>query len=221
VSRTDRDAPVLSVLGAGRVGNAIARQAMRAGYRVLIAASGHPDEIRLIVDVMAPGAMAVTAAEAARAGDLVVLAIPLNRYAGLDPDALAGTVVVDATNYWPETDGHLPELDDPSVTTSEVVQRHLERSAVVKTLNHIGYHELESDHSPAGTAGRRALAVVGDDPDGRARVAELIDRLGFDAVDAGALAAGAALEPGTAVFNGRHDRATLVDLLEVTSAVVG
>lgn len=221
MTRTADRAPTLGVLGAGRVGNAIARQAMRAGYRVLIAASGDPEEIALIVDVMAPGASAVRAADAARAADVVVLAVPLTRYAGLDRDALAGKVVVDAMNYWPETDGHLLELDDPGTSTSEVVQRHLDRSAVVKTLNHIGYHELETDHAPAGAPDRRALAVVGDDPHARARVAELVERLGFDAVDAGPLAVGALLEPGTEVFTGRHDRTALAGLLAVPSAVAG
>ncbi len=203
----------LGILGAGRVGTAIARQGLRAGYDVAIAASGDPAAIELIVEVMAPGARAVTAAEAAQAADLVVLAVPLNRYATLDPDMLAGRVVVDAMNYWAETDGHIPALATAR-STSEMVADHLPGARLVKTLNHIGYHELETDHAPAGTPGRRALAVAGDDHAARVSVMGLIERLGFDAVDAGPLAAGVALEPGTEIFTGRHDRTGLVGLLE-------
>jgi len=205
--------PALGILGAGRVGTAIARQAMRAGYEVAIAASGDPADIELIVEVMAPGARAVTAAEAARASDLVVLAVPLRRYVTLDPAMLAGRVVVDAMNYWAETDGHLPALETAR-SSSEMVADHLTGARLVKTLNHIGYHELETDHAPAGTPGRRALAGAGDDDAARAGVMDLIDRLGYDAVDAGPLAAGVALEPGTEIFTGRHDRAALERLVE-------
>ncbi|GAA4288649.1 NADPH-dependent F420 reductase [Georgenia daeguensis] len=209
--------PALGILGAGRVGTAIARQALRTGHDVAIAASGDPADIDLIVEVMAPGARAVTAAEAARTGDLVVLAVPLRRYATLDPDMLAGRVVVDAMNYWAETDGHIPALG-VARSSSEMVADHLPGARLVKTLNHIGYHELETDHAPAGTPDRRALAVAGDDGAARAGVLELIERLGFDAVDAGPLAAGVALEPGTEIFTGRHDRRALERLLERADA---
>ena len=203
----------LGILGAGRVGTAVARQGLRAGYDVAIAASGDPAAIELIVEVMAPGARAVTAAEAAEAGDLVVLSAPLRRYAALDPDMLAGRVVIDAMNYWPETDGHIAALDE-APSSSQMVADHLPEARLVKTLNHIGYHELETDHAPAGTSGRRALAVAGDDPVARVTAMGLIEQLGFDAVDAGPLAAGIALEPGSEIFTGRHDRAALERLLE-------
>jgi 8-hydroxy-5-deazaflavin:NADPH oxidoreductase len=204
----------VGILGAGRVGTAIARQALRAGYDVAIAASGEPARIELIVEVMAPGARAVTAAEAARSADLVVLAVPLNRYAALDPDTFTGRVVVDAMNYWAETDTHVPALE-AARSSSEMVAGHLAGARVVKTLNHIGYHDLETDAAPAGAPGRRALAVAGDDDAARAGAMELIDRLGFDAVDAGPLAAGAALEPGTEIFTGWFDRPGLEEQLEL------
>ncbi|MFH5823623.1 hypothetical protein [Georgenia sp. AZ-5] len=101
-----------------------------------------------------------------------------------------------------------------------MVQDFLPGARLVKSLNHIGYHELETDHSPAGTPGRRALAVAGDDDAARAAVTGLVERLGYDAVDAGPLAAGAALEPGTEIFNGRHDGAALEALLEAARAGV-
>jgi predicted dinucleotide-binding enzyme len=202
----------VGVLGAGRVGTAVARQVIRAGYDVLIAASGDPADIELIVGIMAPGAQAVTAAEAAARSDLVILSLPLHRYRSLDPASLRGKVVVDAMNSWPETDGEIPELA-ASPSSSEMVQAFLARSRLVKTLNHIGYHELETDGCEPGTPGRRALAVAGDDPAARAVVAGLVERLGYDAVDAGPLAAGAALEPGTPVFEGRHTADELRALL--------
>ncbi|GAA1641109.1 NADPH-dependent F420 reductase [Georgenia ruanii] len=207
----------VGILGAGRVGTALARQALRAGFRVLVAASGDPAAIGLIVEVMTPGAVAVHAADAARRADVVVLSVPLRKYGTLDPGALTGKVVVDAMNYWPETDGHLPDLE-AAPSSSEMVQAFLPGARVVKTLNHIGYHEVETDGAPAGTPGRRALAVAGDDAAARAAVGDLVERLGYDAVDAGPLAAGAALEPGTEIFAGRHDRAALERLLARAAA---
>jgi len=202
----------IGVLGAGRVGTAVARQALRAGFDVLVATASDPAQIELIVEVMAPGARAVTAAEAVKGSDVVVLSVPMRRYETLDPELLAGHVVVDAMNYWPGTDGHLPVMEG-AASTSEVVQDLLAGSRLVKTLNHIGYHELETDHSPAGTPGRRALAVAGDDDEARSLVGEVVDRLGYDVVDAGPLAAGRALEPGTEIFSGRHDAEALRALL--------
>jgi predicted dinucleotide-binding enzyme len=146
----------IGILGAGRVGTAVARQALSAGHRVLIAASGDPADIELIVDVMAPGAVAVTAAEAARRSDVVILSLPLRKYRSLDPDSLRGKVVIDAMNLWPETDGDIPELA-ASASSSEMVQAFLSDARVVKTLNHIGYHELESNGTPAAPPGDARL----------------------------------------------------------------
>jgi predicted dinucleotide-binding enzyme len=201
----------IGILGAGRVGTAVAREALKAGYEVRIATSKPVEDIALIVEIITPGALAVTAAEAAEA-DVVVLALPLHKYRTLDAAALAGRVVVDAMNYWEPTDGTMPEMT-AGRGTSEVVQDFLAASRVVKTLNHIGYHELEADGLPAGSAGRRALAVAGDDEAARAVVLALIDALGYDALDAGPLAAGRALEPGTEIFAGAHDAAGLAEAL--------
>jgi predicted dinucleotide-binding enzyme len=200
----------VGILGAGRVGTAVAREALKAGYEVRIATAKPVEDIALIVEIITPGALAVTAAEAAQA-DLVVLALPLHKYRTLDPAALAGRVVIDAMNYWEPTDGAMPELGGRG--SSEVVQDFLAASHVVKTLNHIGYHELEADGRPAGTPGRRALAVAGDDAAARERALAFIDALGYDAVDAGPLAAGRALEPGTEAFAGEHDAAGLAEAL--------
>jgi len=202
----------IGILGAGRVGTAVARQALKAGYQVKIATAKPVEEIELIVDIVTPGAQAVEAAEAGRQ-DLVVLAVPLYKYRTVDPAVLAGTTVIDVMNYWAPIDGEIPDFEHDTLTTSEIIQRYLSDSKVVKTLNHIGYHELEEDDLPAGADDRRALAVASDHQDAKAVVMPFIDRLGYDPIDAGPLAAGRAFQPGTDIFNGAHTAGQLNELL--------
>ena len=150
----------LAVLGAGHVGPVIARLAIAAGYPVAIATSGDPDDIALITELVIPGARPRWASDAIADADIVVLAIPLHRFAELDPGLLAGKIVVDAMNYWPASDGVLTAFEDDSGSansrgSSEIVARRLAGSAVVKALNHIGYHELEDRARPARRTGGR------------------------------------------------------------------
>lgn len=198
----------IGILGAGKVGTGVARQALTAGYRVLIAASGAPKDIALIISVMAPGATAVTAEEAMAQADLVVLSVPLHKFRTLDPAALAGKHVLDTMNFWHDTNGDMPELED-APSSSEMVLAHIPEAHLAKSLNHIGYHELELDARPAGSADRRALAVATDNEATRAMVLEFVERLGFDAVDAGPLTNGTAFEPGTPIFTGSYGAAEL------------
>jgi 8-hydroxy-5-deazaflavin:NADPH oxidoreductase len=193
----------LAVLGAGHVGPVIARLAIAAGYPVAIATSGDPDDIALITELVIPGARPRWAGDAIADADIVVLAIPLHRFAELDPGRLAGKIVVDAMNYWPASDGVLTAFEDGGASSrgsSEIVARRLAGSAVVKALNHIGYHELEDRARPAGAPDRRAAGLAGDDPAAVAAVAELTSRLGYDPVRLGGLRAGRVLQPGGPVF---------------------
>jgi 8-hydroxy-5-deazaflavin:NADPH oxidoreductase len=192
--------PRIAVLGAGHVGPVIARVAIDAGYRVTIAASAGPERIALIAQVLVPGAEPRWAADAVADSDLVVLAIPIHKFAAFDPAMVAGKLVVDAMNYWPPVDGFQELFEDRRYGSSEIVQHRLDRSTVVKTLNHIGYHELDDERQPEGSPRRRALGVAGDDPGAVDVVAELIERIGYDTVRLESLSAGRLLEPGNPVF---------------------
>lgn len=204
----------IGILGAGRVGTAIARAAVAAGYTVNIAASSGAEDIALIVEIMAPGARAMTAADAVASADIVVLAIPLHKYRSLQVSQLSGRIVIDAMNYWAPTDGAMDVFADEKRSTSEIVAEYLAESRVVKSLNHIGYHELEEDALPAGHPRRRALAVASDDADAAQKAMQFIEALGYDVVNAGPLASGRALQPGAVIFGSAHDRAQLIDELD-------
>jgi predicted dinucleotide-binding enzyme len=193
--------PRIAVLGAGHVGPVIARLAVGAAHRVAIATSGNPGELALVTQLLIPGAEPLWAAEAIGSADIVVLAMPLHRFLRMDPNDLSGKLVIDAMNYWPPTDGTLaPPFDDHSVGTSEVVAVRLQDATVVKTLNHVGYHELETHARSAGSLDRRALGVAGDDLKAVDKVSEFVDRIGYDAVRVGPLSGGRVLEPGGPVF---------------------
>jgi predicted dinucleotide-binding enzyme len=177
----------IGLIGAGHIGSQVARLAVRHDYDVVVSNSRGPETLQDLVRELGPGARAGTPAEAAELGDIVVVTIPLKSIGDVPVAPLAGKIVIDTNNYYPERDGHISELDREETTTSELLQRHLPRSRVVKAFNHIYASQLTTDGHPGGTPNRRALAIAGDDAAARTAVAQLIDRFGFDVVDIGPL----------------------------------
>ena len=208
----------LGIVGAGRVGTTIARAAIAAGYDVVISGSASAERIGLIVEVLAPGAHAVTTDQVVDHADVIVLAVPMHRFRELPRDLFAGKILVDAMNYWEEIDGVDEELATRPAGTSVVVQEWFPSARVVKSLNHITYYKFDGGRRPHGTPGRIAIAAAGDDRAAVAAVMQLIDRLGFDAVDAGPLEAGVALEPDGAVFGASYSAVELSNLLRPEAA---
>lgn len=208
----------IGILGAGRVGTAVGRQAVKAGHRVKIATSKSAEEIRLLADVVVPGAAAVDK-EDLSGSDIMVVAVPLHKYRSIDTAVLQGHVVIDTMNYWAPVDGRMEEFEGER-STSEVIADFFGDVRLVKTLNHIGYGDVEIDSLPPGDPRRRALALATDDSNAAHLVAEFIDSLGYDPVSAGPLSAGKIFENGTEIFNGRHTEAQMKTLLDQCQKVL-
>jgi hypothetical protein len=178
----------IGLIGAGHIGSQVARLAIQHGYDVVLSNSRGPETLAGLIAELGPHARAATPAEAAEAGDIVVVTIPLKNIGQVPAAPLAGKIVIDTNNYYPQRDGHIAELDDETSTTSELLQRHLPASKVVKAFNHIHAAALTTDAQPGGTKNRRALAIAGNDAEAKHTVARLIDQFGFDVVDLGPLA---------------------------------
>ena len=148
----------IGLIGAGHIGSQLARLAVQHGYDVVVSNSRGPDTLKDLVRELGPLARAGTPAQAASAGDIVVVTIPLKNVGDVPVAPLAGKIVIDTNNYYPERDGHIAELDNEETTTAELLQRHLPASKVVKAFNHLYAATLTTDGQPAGTPNRRALA---------------------------------------------------------------
>lgn len=195
----------LGIIGAGHIGSQLARLAVAHGYGVVISNSREPETLADLVKDLGPKARAATATDAGKAGDMVVVTIPLRNYKNVPVEPLAGKIVIDTGNYYPQRDGHVAELDNESTTTAELLQAHLPRSKVVKAFNHIYAADLTQHGQAAGTPNRRALAIAGDDATAKARVAKLIDAFGFDTVDAGPLNEGWRIQRDTPGYGPRRN----------------
>jgi predicted dinucleotide-binding enzyme len=194
----------IGLIGAGHIGSQVARLAVASGHDVVISNSRGPETLSSLVAALGPRARAATALEAARAGDIVVVSVPLKNYTAVPVEPLRGKIVIDTNNYYPQRDGHIAALDDESTTTSELLQAHLPGSKVVKAFNHIYAAELTTHGQAAGTPGRRALVVAGDNEEAKSVVARLLDQFGFDAVDAGPLKEGWRIQRDTPGYGPRR-----------------
>ncbi len=178
----------LGLIGSGHIGSTVARLAVAAGYQVVLSNSRGPATLADLVAELGPSARAATPVEAAEAGDLVVVTVPLRAYPQVPVDPLRGKIVIDTNNYYPERDGRFEALDNGSDTVSGLLQKHLPQSTVVKAFNNIYYKHLQALARAAGSADRSALPIAGDSAEGKAAVTAFLDSLGYDTVDGGTLA---------------------------------
>ena len=191
----------IGIIGSGKIGGTLARRFVDAGHEVAVSNSRGPETLAVLVEELGPRAQAMTAPEAARFGELVVVSVPFGRYRELPTEAVAGKVVIDTNNYYAQRDGHFEELDSDRTTSSELLHAHLPGARVVKAFNAILWSRLDEDGRPAGDPGRLGIPISGDDEESKRIVATLIDEIGFDAVDAGTLAEGGRKhQPGTPAY---------------------
>jgi predicted dinucleotide-binding enzyme len=194
----------IGFIGAGHIGSQVARLAVANGHDVVLSNSRGPASLAPLIAELGFTARAATPLEAATAGEIVVVTIPLKNYRDVPVEPLSGKIVIDTNNYYPQRDGHIPELDDESTTTSELLQAHLPQSKVVKAFNHIYAAELTTHGQPAGSKNRRALVIAGNDPAAKDVVTRLLDQFGFDTVDAGPLKEGWRIQRDTPGYGPRR-----------------
>lgn len=203
----------LGFIGAGQLGGQLARLAVFNGYTVVVSSADGPESLAGLVAELGSTAKAATPVEAAAAGDIAIVSLPLSSLATIPVDALAGKIVIDTNDYDPERDGHIEILDTETTTVSELLQSHLPESRVVKAFNHVPADELTRASRPAGSPERTALIVAGHDPASREVVASLIDVFGFDSIDIGPLEEGWRIQRDTP----GHGRA--LDLFDLRNAL--
>jgi 8-hydroxy-5-deazaflavin:NADPH oxidoreductase len=189
----------IGFIGSGMIGGTVARLSVAAGYNVVMSNSRGPETLRELVAGLGPLA-AATSGQAAEAGDLVVVAIPVKAIADVPATPLAGKPVLDTGNYYPQRDGQIEVLDNGALTSSGLLQRHLPGAHVVKVFNNIFFRHLASLARPSGDADRSALPIAGDDAAAKTTVAAYLDAIGYDAIDDGSLADSWRQEPGTPVY---------------------
>jgi predicted dinucleotide-binding enzyme len=180
----------IGFIGSGHIGGTLAQLLVTAGHEVVVSNSRGPETLQELVDQLGQKARAATPGEAAEWGEVVVVSVPLGRYREIPPTGLAGKVVIDTNNYYPGRDGQMEELDSDRTTGSELLQHHLTDARVVKAFNGINWEHLRDLGRPKGDPRRVAIPISGDDPGAKRVVADLIDQIGFDAVDAGGLGMG-------------------------------
>ena len=190
----------IGLIGAGKIGGTLARLFVAQGHEVALSNSRGPETLAELVAEIGPSARAVTPAEAAEFGEVVVVSVPLGRYQEVPTAGMAGKTVIDTNNYYPQRDGHISPLDDDSTTSAELLAKHLPDAHVVKAFNQIRWDHLGAKGKPAGTPGRIGIPIAGDDPAAKQVVMDLVEQIGFDAVDTGPLASGRLFQPNTSLY---------------------
>jgi 8-hydroxy-5-deazaflavin:NADPH oxidoreductase len=199
----------IGILGSGHVGTNLAKAAIDHEYDVVLSNTQGPDSLVGLVKELGPRAGAATPTEAAAAGDFAIVAIPLTTIGQVPVEPLAGKVVIATINYFPQRLGHVPEIDNGTITAPGLLQAHLPASRVVRAFSMINAEEMSGDGHPPGDPRRRALALAGDDPAAKRLVAGLYDEFGFDAVDIGGLDESWRVDAGQPAFVTRQNVAEL------------
>lgn len=204
------DKQTIGIIGAGKLGTTLARLGTQRGFNINIGSRHSVQDLKWVIDTMAPGAVTMSTPDVIEHSDIIILAIPLSHHRDLDPAALAGKIVLDATNYWKEVDGTVNTISSMKESSSEVIQAYLQDSLVAKAFNHMGYHdiEIEVDRHPEV---RRAMAYATDHDEIRPVVEAVLTQFGFDPLDLGPLRFGLYLEPGSPLFGEAIPRAEFVD----------
>lgn len=175
----------LGIIGSGMIGSQVARLAVAAGLDVVISSTRGPESLHDLITELEPLARAATTQELIASTEIIIAAIPLVAYKNISAEALAGKIVVDTMNYYPERDGVMAEIHTDDIASSEHVQSHFHQSRVVKAINNMDWVRLLTRARPAGAEDRNALPVASDEA--KVAVINLLDAQGYDAVDMGNL----------------------------------
>ena len=190
----------VGLIGSGNIGITVAQLAIEAGHQVVLSNSRGPETLTDTVAQLGPRAAAATSEQAAAAGDIIVVTVPVKAFPNLPAAPLAGKTIIDTCNYGPERDGRIPELDSNALTSSELLLRYIPDAMLVKAFNNIYYKHLLSLARPAGAADRSYLPIAGNSERAKAAVSGFIDSIGYNVVDAGPLADSWRQATGTPVW---------------------
>jgi 8-hydroxy-5-deazaflavin:NADPH oxidoreductase len=216
----------VGIIGSGMIGGTVARLSVAAGHHVVLSNSRGPETLEELVAELVPLASAGTAEQAAEAGELVVVSVPVKAFSDVPAKPLAGKPILDTGNYYPQRDGHIAELDTGALTSSALLQRYLPDAQVVKVFNNIFFKHLASLGRPHGAEDRSALPIAGDSAAAKAAVTAFLDSIGYDAVDAGSLADSWRQEPGTPAYGTPYgpwsdEAGTTADAARIHADLVG
>lgn len=191
----------IGMVGAGNIGSTLARHFVRVSHEVAVSNSRGPETLEVLVRELGDRARAMSAADAARFGEIGVVSVPFGKYRNIPVDGFDDKVVIDTNNYYPGRDGQFAELDEDRTTSGEMLAAHLPHARVVKAFNAIYWEHLRDGARPARAPDRIAIPISGDDEEAKRIVARLIDEIGFDAVDLGSLAVGGRKhQPGSVLY---------------------